>query len=606
MPSQKYKFHLAILLIPLIPFIVSTCEYEPDNEYFKKVEPKDPIPVNVEIDQNDSLVYLWKSTLVSYKITPLDVEVKSADVYLNNKLIGTLKSNTGYFTIDPYQLNDGEYPLQLDLYVGSGSGSLADKFDGEIYNWQKDFVLKVDRTAAQCSITHIGIDNGRLRIDWDIYPKGNFTKYILDDFNLLTPTIEISIIGTTSFYDNRFIGGGGFYTFRVEAAGNSSTPQYYPFEFPYPQPREFKTEDDNSLTVKWNKCLFYSNFQQYLVTSFQYSGNEIEYFSSYNIDDTTANITGFPFGKRTFYYLTTRSKAEDVKAVELGNVFVGDTAFPYITGMAYCPYPHEYIYYNYNELNKYSTEDLQNTIVLGSTYFLSRFTEVEKYLLTLNMSNGNLTLFTMPEQEIAGTLFFDHLPIDYAISETGKAVVLTNDSLLVYDFISKGILKIPIPNTNYSNFRVYISADGKHVYLDNPSFNDKLYIIEDDQAYERNMPVATFSGFNPFNAGEFLTFANNMLNVYSFNTLSIIRTYPLPGPPFSNIDPVSGYFMATESSVSEDVSSFGIYNIQNGQKVWQFNATTKKQFEYSDRPLSYMIFNKIIYSPYGYKLKIID
>jgi hypothetical protein len=247
--------------------VAASCEYEPDNTYFKEVAQKNPAPLVVEFNQNDSLIYLWQPTEFSFNITPSGAEIKEGKVYLNNTLIGNIYTNSGIFNINPNHLPDGSYPLRIDFVIGSGSGSLADNLDAEVYFWQKNFILKVDRALTPCFITHFGIDQGRLKIDWELYPKQNFEKYFLDDFNNLVPPYEYTDINQTSFYDDRFIGGPGHYSFRVEAGGSASDLKYYTCEFPYPQPLEFQTENDNSLTIKWNRCLFYYNFSEYQITS---------------------------------------------------------------------------------------------------------------------------------------------------------------------------------------------------------------------------------------------------------------------------------------------------------------------------------------------------
>ncbi len=112
---------------------------------------------------------------------PIALKVEKMEVFLNDQLCGSYNSNTGNMTIDPYQLSDGNYPLRLEMYVHSGSHSLGDEIGAEIYLWKKDFIVKVDRSISSVKITGVKIENGKLRIDWEKYPKENFEKYVFDD-----------------------------------------------------------------------------------------------------------------------------------------------------------------------------------------------------------------------------------------------------------------------------------------------------------------------------------------------------------------------------------------------------------------------------------------
>ncbi len=420
--------------------------------------------------------------------------------------------------------------------------------------------------------------------------------------------IEISNINQTSYYDESCVGGGIGCFIRVCAAGKSTENQWYIFNLPYPHLLEFNTGANNSLTLKWSKCLLYSNFAGYQVSSSGYDGNKIEFFSSNEINDTVANIDNFPFGERTTFYLTTKSKNPAISTITSENAFIGDTAFQYFSGTAVCPYPYDEIYFpnGNNELYRYSTEDFSTVEKLPYGYFYYRFSSNENYLLTQYMPDGNLILYTVPQFEKVGSLSFNHSVYDYAISDNGKAVILMNDSLVVYDFLLKQKQTIPISYGVDLQFRIYISSDGKCIYLDAPGWNDKIYQLVNDHVFKTEMSAGfKFYGFNPFNEKEFIIFSNNHLIFYSWESLTKVKSIEIPAFPSSNIDPVSGYFMIKETQLTQRFSLFGIYDISTGQKVGQLTAVSAPQSEYGPA-LSYFICNKIIYSPYGYKLKIIE
>lgn len=194
--------------------ILLGCVWHPDlDENFKDVSTDVEIPpVQINLLDVGDTIQITGLTDLTYSIEGLDptanfwVRITGEDIdYRKDGLTGTIQYGPD---------NKAGYEiLTLQVYVKSGTGSLADMLNVEKIVFERSWVLSLDTTPPEdIFITSIGPDNGSLKIEWTPYTRANFSRFQIT--KIRANGIESYVIddqNSNYFYDSSYVGGETLY-----------------------------------------------------------------------------------------------------------------------------------------------------------------------------------------------------------------------------------------------------------------------------------------------------------------------------------------------------------------------------------------------------------
>jgi len=526
-----------------------------------------------------------------------------------------------YFKVDPAAYGLGDHTLLIEIITeSSGSGSLADRLGGEAFVYSKEIRLEIENRPPYeldpPEIIFLGEENGTFKIEWTEYPLSNFQSYVLyklrqthwdgsETYEIIT---EITDRTQNYYIDSSFIGGiGKYYVLIYAYGGNSST---LPAGVTYPLPKALSAETAGTdLIVVFSKCLFPANFKQYQL---YWRYDEQHVLSPITeINDTIVTISNIPFGYPVNLEIATHGRNTDFSSenrlyepLTNNTVHLGDSSFAFVqlTGVSPC----DRLYYVNEKLYEYST--LDDRILVSRDVSDCNSIECLKLgitaqgdqLIVNDRDDNQAILFNLPGLEQSKILGNYTNGNDISISNNLNIPQASYYDLKVYDFNSESVtdtLFSSIYGGFYGAFS-YISPDGLTVYVDSYSMVDSIY--EYTNGYYISKPVnhydkfTLFIDYNPFNPQEIIYYSNRRMYFVDKSTLEINRSFVIPDQPCSNIDPVTGLFLVYDDPLNYD-DRISIYDQETGQRIFQMNA---------HRSFKLRIFNGIIYSSFGHKIKL--
>lgn len=254
---MKSSFFILIILI-----ILSACVFSPSEENFVEIE-KNISPPEISdqiLDLNSDTLFVWKYTRFNFNLTAGDVAIHSAVVSYNNSELN-FGSGQGSFDVNPSTIQEGTYKVEIKAYTGSGTGSLADKLGAEGYEFQREWVLVVEKPKIPDIKLALGIENGYLKISWNKVDKPYFRSYrllVYDNGAHDFYSREYTNRNITSFVDSTYVGGNITFNLSVNYYDENNYEKWAENQISYDFPINIKfKENKDSLTISWNKNPFH-------------------------------------------------------------------------------------------------------------------------------------------------------------------------------------------------------------------------------------------------------------------------------------------------------------------------------------------------------------
>jgi hypothetical protein len=306
-------------LIPIIfclPAAFSSCEYLPADEAATTVIDV-PEPPLVELDMDDlpDTIGLYHFTDYYFifnagGLRMLDYEVTLDDHFLFHETQGSLF----HFAINPDEFGNGVYNLRIKIDVASGSNSLADRLDAEGYEYTWDLTVIIDLDPPEkMSIKSIGLEDGRLKVSWEKYPRFNFNKYTLvkriiafDGSTYYDPYVIITDQDTTTYYHDNFVGGEVEFRLDITARDREVQGDYSTYKDDnLPSFLNFSLTDDYKIIFTWKRCKFDRSFSNYSIQIWTPGFPQETLYETSDINDTSWVYEDSQFGWENTYVLYT-------------------------------------------------------------------------------------------------------------------------------------------------------------------------------------------------------------------------------------------------------------------------------------------------------------
>jgi hypothetical protein len=334
---MKYVNPYYIFLISLLG--LAGCEYEPEAINFKQVDSTRINTMQMDLSQTGDTIVIGTLTEVAVTLTfPKDVKFLVA-AFIGGRQIYQSDQTRFAFGINPYDFENGFYPLTFEIRAGSGTNSLADRLELEhsLFRYRGKLVQIEKSPPQKINILSVVQQSDGLRITWPKYPKKNLKKFVLR--KMVTPIVRgysefneyhFTDVNQTSFVDQEFLGGNAFYTLEVITMSDESAfSDEYRFRGERALIKGFRTLGIDNIEVSWTKSQYSFAFGSYhLLEDYGYGAGD--YYTSSNINDTVTTITEFPFGKPINAELRTQPvgynpvMARDGTYSTFGEIYLGD------------------------------------------------------------------------------------------------------------------------------------------------------------------------------------------------------------------------------------------------------------------------------------------
>ena len=209
-----FKYFFLLLFLNLVS---SSCEYKLKDEYFRELLMDEDAPelLFVELSIDNDTIYIYSKAKVNFSLNAGNHKINVVSVsYADEEEIVFLDS-TGSFTIDLYW--EGEYKLNMEVLVSSGTSSIADVSGGENYVYNKEWtIIVIKEFDTELSSEP---DSGYFKLNWTKYDKNNLKEYhIYREYSFNSYLIGTSV--NNSFVDMGYIGEGGHYYVKVITIDN--------------------------------------------------------------------------------------------------------------------------------------------------------------------------------------------------------------------------------------------------------------------------------------------------------------------------------------------------------------------------------------------------
>jgi hypothetical protein len=626
----KGTFYLVVFLA----FFFASCEYEPVSENFKEVDPTGIQSIEISLDQIKDTLIVGTWTQVGFDLEfpkPVNFTMK---VKLGTTTIHSAASQTGTFTISPFEFPNGFYPLIFEVVASSGTLSLADRLEVEqvLFEYQGKIVQVETSPAQKTNILSIIPQRDGLHITWPKYPKANFTQYILH--KIIAPVergypevdeFVFDDIRQTSFTDPDFLGGNAEYRLQVVTFTDMAFSDPYTLNVDPPVINYQKTTGINTLEVRWDKSSFPTAFGSYHLLEDVQSGLH-DYYTTSNINDTIATIVEVPFGIPVNAELRTQPKAFEpdyansgtystFKEVHLGDriqdnatvleIRSNDRLYYYRNGHLYAmmhsetkPYDSLEIALNISEYthnspvaqspdglrlyvssgNDIVRVDAQTLDVLSSITLTDILAEAYVFPFAINVNNNNRIIVDVKKQAVKGIplpIFFT----EYIAILDANTLTVTDTIQLTSDIIS-----------------LRSSADQKFVAANTLNEN-KVFELSAAGVELRRATLSTNMITNAvFTATELHMIDNSNATVYALSDFSQVSSTPHPDFIYRPmIDPLNGNIGG--QTAEDEYSVFNPITMAVVQKV--------KVGRYSDSPEDFIqLMNNRLVSRAGFRLQL--
>jgi hypothetical protein len=543
-----------ILIIPCTIFL-SSCVFSSDEEYFKDVAEPDPAAVSAHINSVGLADYnpgdtidVFGSTAFDFSLKGTHGAVESATVFLDGKHVSS--TNGSIFTIGISQLKNGIFPLQLDMIMDSGTGSLADAVGSEKMKVTMKWIVRVDVSIPPQPVPTLDIIDGFLTLQWPAYSRPNFQSYIVKRIlpSGASKSFEIENKQIVSWRDSSYVGGHTTpITYSLSIVTEPGTTTSIPISRIDPMDNSFSFNPlDSTFTLKWKPTKFYGTFNGYKV-GLENAGH-VTVLTDINDSTYTNKFSTIRFGGDSFVGIVVQSRSEDIpdfwkwNSCKLGTPL----SFTPVGNIVFNSYLNSFVALDADKkllkLNE-QLEPVGTIATLRSTKWRMPYPGNYIYTADDRIDNNIYRLNLGDNSEV----FFEYFYLSYPKSNT-----VASNGLICIDYDRRpvgppanipaqyltGVLDAADESYNYvfhehsstTRLSAVISEDGKFIWAND---NRVFEISGSTSALVGSFtPSGSFIQFRPDNSNEIMFHDDHKINFYDAKTFALIRTI---SPPVSSV-----------------------------------------------------------------------
>jgi hypothetical protein len=507
---------LFILFMLFCACIYHSCEYELKDVFQRETikDPSAPSAYSVNLDLQSDTIYVFSTDIFMYDFSSNN-EIWSVRFTLDNAEQYKGKSSCNSFRFINGPLTEGFHTLVAELYVRSGTNSIADIVHAEAYLMSKTWILKVDKSYY--SQTHSQPFNGYLMISWPRYMSSDFVDYeVYRRIGGSSTLIKKQI--NTAFIDSSYVGESGQYLVKVNRKDNSQL-DWGEVNLPKEIPKAgVVVRDDNKYFFSWTKSKYYNAVDTFIVFKDLFYSYVKVVKSTQNPNDTSLSISSSTFGESVNFTLKLVPKKGNIQyQPSLCCIYYSDNSWEFV-GYPFKPSVNynidgiqqvnnsDFVYVqNDDTIMRYSTtsrhviERKSAKLCTGWSYglniqvsplrkYISSYHPCSNSLLSINSANfneftihdissiapygynpvmsdnnivattapGKISIYDLTHRTLSGTYTSSSTgPVCYSISSGGDYLFLRDDSSRLVKFLNPGFKKIWANPDSYYNMPEY-------------------------------------------------------------------------------------------------------------------------------------------------------
>ena len=548
-------------------FFIYSCEYKLHDNYINLEPPAEvadfDINISLDVESDGETIYLSGNDGIRFRINvPTEHRFLRCFFALDNKVIWMSQEQSGEFNIWGNNSSGRSSVLTCEIYVSSGTGSIADQLDAEYFygtlSWPVEYIIE-----PSPSLTYKTNEEGFLVLSWN-KPRiieSKFACYRV--YNNGNECAVIKDINSTSYICESYFGENAYLSVVLDFEdGNKWNIGSLRLNSPEVDIVADYSIDD-SVKLSWNNpfnssvCISVKGVEMVSFTKnksaciprsvFGVNKEMVEFsFFSYNEEDRTAN-TSFAVSKLLNLSMGVRIAADDEYRVHmLGYNKLEDVLYTGLNGDATnwllpdCRKHKVYAGGDDNYINRYALSMYDSKMAI-------------QYSNSIVLFEGK----DMASIKTISCYAFQYFAGPMTLTIEGKLICFTYDNGikgLVYD-VTTGVLEsiFDIPGDDLDIINMQISSNSRYLLIPGKHISGlEIITIENYKVTKTEVLNIELNSwcFNPLKPDELFVSSNGKIFKYNCNDLSIDDVFDYPGMDVGNIDPKTGYLLLLDSSSS--------------------------------------------------------
>lgn len=243
------------------------CNYEFSEDYFLQIDEIEPNAVIRLQEFNNNLV-LQQPVTVSYEYDGNNKgRLFEVRVYIDDVQILSSSNDSGDFYIDTDSLNEGSHILKIEYMFSSGTNSLADLNNLEVYVKTEEYNFYIDKSPPPPVVLKtVQIIDGTIYISWDPILETNFEEafLIIKSDGIIIKEIKLSneVLLAKQYNDKYSLCDHLNYSIKLvnrynQSISNNVTLNVDPISI------EKQIINDHQLKLRWSEHPLYNNFDYF-------------------------------------------------------------------------------------------------------------------------------------------------------------------------------------------------------------------------------------------------------------------------------------------------------------------------------------------------------
>ncbi len=258
---------IKLLFLILNLQLFTNCNYEFSEDYFLQIDQTEPNPV-LRLEEFNSDIILLQPATVSYEYDGNNKNrLFEIRVYIDDTQILSSSNDLGTFYIDADSLNEGSHILKIEYLFSSGTNSLADINNLEVYIKTEEYNFYIDKSApSPVVLKNVEIVDGTIYITWDPILETNFEEAFLIVKSNGTIINEIKlpqeVLLAREYNDKNSLCDNLNYSIKLINRYNQSISNNLTLDID-PISIDKQIVSENQLKLIWSKHPLYNNFDSY-------------------------------------------------------------------------------------------------------------------------------------------------------------------------------------------------------------------------------------------------------------------------------------------------------------------------------------------------------
>lgn len=559
-----------LIMSILILLLIVSCEYEPKGLYERDLQPMtsppdlDVLELDLPLDQDTVLLpyyHIW------FHFGSPGHEVSWIKWYVDASGGEIIMSDNGFFELPYYIIPDTWHTLRIEVYVASGTGSLADSLgmEGKLF-FVREWVIKTLGTTYR-NVT-ASEKEGFLRLRWP--PAGGDPVEYTIYFN----NSEVGRTTECEFTDKGYVGQEGTYMVIYPDPANGNRAELHGWiELTGEYRIGWQSDTENNYYITFDKPVYYAAIDTLVLVGFNDGYSRLEKDWTTDLEQGRFVLPDSLFGISREYWMVVVPKYKNTSYSPNYN-YSSPFATPRITVRAGYPSPafggffpvsaDEIVFHGllpggsiYRDyLFRYSLAE--ETVVdyvgepspdpfVSGIYFRSPAVSPDGNYYTAGIrltqsailgSAHNLTEYKVVDiTEASSPAYTSKMPV----SNIGTGIILSTEAKYLYDFRNEVILASVNDSGVLSGHG--ISPDGEFFFLRYPhqiylySWRNGTLTLE-HEPYQGDSPffdLFTFFGNEPGMAAGWDASTKTFYKIRC-SDLGIVNSFPLPAEEILDID----------------------------------------------------------------------